>query len=78
MAYRPEVWQQNRPKMRRRRCKLDSCKQLYVPKAHNQEFCSQAHRKEYALSHHGEQFKDAVRELCREEIRRLVKRLALK
>lgn len=78
MAYRPEKWQANRPKMRRRRCKLDTCNQLYIPKAHNQDFCSTEHRKEFHLTHQGEKFKAVVAEICRAEIWRLVKARSLR
>jgi hypothetical protein len=75
MPYQPEAWQRNR---RRRRCKLDSCKQLFLPKASNQDFCCQDHRRDYHMTHQGEKFKNMVIQLCREEIRRLIRPNALK
>jgi len=78
VTYRPELWQAKRPKMRRRRCQLDRCKELFLPKAHNQKFCTKQHKMEFHLTHQGEKFKAMVMEICRAEIRRLVKRTAFK
>jgi len=64
-----------RKKVRRRRCVLPRCRQLYRPVKKNQRFCCSEHRDEYHFkSPTFQKFEDEIRSL----IRKMVKPEALK
>lgn len=65
--------------IRRRRCVLESCNELFRPKKANQRFCKPEHKAEWHFkTPHFRKLEPAIRSLVREMIRDAVKPGALK
>lgn len=70
MAWKPD---------KRRRCRLESCNQLFWPVRQNQRFCCPPHKSEYHLKTPSfRKFEDEIEKLMLKVLRREVKPEALR